>query len=678
MNEHITPPHSAARIAGAAAAGTAASEGDLLRVDDLAVSFMTPGGPVSALRGITFRVRAGSNVAIVGESGSGKSVTAQAIMGLLPRNATIEAGTITFNDPATAAAAAAADAGKSGRTLQAGKPAPTSIDLAALDPRSTAFRSIRGGRISMIFQEPMTSLSPVHRIGDQIREALELHASVRGQAAETRVRDMLKLVRFPDPERGYKSFPFELSGGLRQRVMIAMALVCRPSLLIADEPTTALDVTVQAQVLGLIRDLQSELGMAVMLITHDMGVVANVADEVVVLYRGQRMEAGTAQDIFTTPRHPYLVALMNAVPRIDIEVPQRLQPMGMDADQAEEAARARARAAAGDSKALAARSDASTPLLSVRNLHKSFQIRAETFGFDSKTAKTVKAVDNISLDVRAGECLGLVGESGCGKTTLSKMIMGAVRPDEGEIIYAGDEGEPPVDLAQLDEAGMRPLRRHIQYLFQDPNGSLNPRMTVLSLVAEPMRVQKVGTEESRRQRVEELLDIVRLDPRFLNRYPHSFSGGQRQRLGIARALTLSPRMLILDEPVSALDVSTQAQVLNLLNDLRADMGLTYLFITHNLAVVNYVADRIAVMCAGRLVELAPRRNIFADARHPYTRALLASAPSPDLKRPLDFEAIRDGAATRPENWPAPFDDHADDRARMVEVADGHFVRQRGA
>ncbi len=613
---------------------------NILEVRDLRVSFLTPGGAIEALRGINFRVRARETVALVGESGSGKSVTAQVLMGLLPRVARITSGEVLFRD---------ADSG----TIQ---------DLAKLDPHSADFRAIRGGRISIVFQEPMTSLSPLHRVGDQIQEALELHDTVTGKAAKARVIDMLRLVRYPDPERGYKSYPFELSGGLRQRAMIAMALVCRPALLVADEPTTALDVTVQAQVLGLIKDLQRELGMAVLMITHDMGVVANVADEVVVLYRGQVMEAGASEDIFRDPRHPYLKALMAAVPRIDADPAHRLMPLSGPDDRTTGAL---------VKKRPVIRADA-PQLLTVTNLSKSFTIQAESFGFKKTSARTVKAVAGVSFSIADGECLGLVGESGCGKTTVSKMIIGALPVDTGTINYKGDA--TPVDLAPMDDAARAPYRRHLQYIFQDPQGSLNPRMTVLDLIAEPLKVQGIGDKASQRARVEELLGLVGIDPRFLNRYPHSFSGGQRQRLGIARALALSPKLLLLDEPVSALDVSTQAQVLNLLNDLRANLGLTYLFISHNLAVVNYVADRVAVMCAGRLVEVAPRRALFTDPRHPYTRALLASAPSPDLDHRLNFDVIRDGAATNPANWPAPYDERPDDPNALVEIDHGHFVR----
>lgn len=615
---------------------------NILEVRNLRVAFDTPGGAIHALRGIDFRITERETVALVGESGSGKSVTAQVLMGLLPKVARISSGEALFRDPKTG----------------------TVTDLAKLSPATAEFRAIRGGRISIVFQEPMTSMSPLHRVGAQIQEALELHDNVTGAAAKARVIDMLRLVRFPDPERGYKSYTFELSGGLRQRAMIAMALVCNPALLVADEPTTALDVTVQAQVLGLIRDLQRELGMSVLMITHDMGVVANMADEVVVLYRGEVMEAGTADDIFRSPRHAYLKALMGAVPRIDADPATRLMPLASP-DEGVPATLAKQRPVV--------RPDA-PPLLTVKDLVKTYSIHAESFGLKKTAARVVKAVSGVSFTIKDGECLGLVGESGCGKTTVSKMIIGAVPVDSGSVLY--QDGDSSVDLAVMNDAARSAYRRRMQYIFQDPQGSLNPRMTVLDAVSEPLKVQGIGDKASQRARVEELLGLVGVDPRFLNRYPHSFSGGQKQRLGVARALTLEPKLLLLDEPVSALDVSTQAQVLNLLNDLRANLGLTYLFISHNLAVVNYVADRVAVMCAGRLVEVAPRRALFADPRHPYTRALLASAPSPDLDRRLDFELIRDGAATDPGKWPAPFDDREGVANELVEVGPGHFVRAR--
>jgi peptide/nickel transport system ATP-binding protein len=610
--------------------------GNLLEVNDLAVEFATPAGPLHALKGISFRIRPRSAVALVGESGSGKSVCAQAIMGLLPGIARITRGQILFHD-------------------RQRSHAPV-VDLARLPPRSADFRAIRGGRISMIFQEPMTSLSPLHTVGDQVTEAVSLHEKLTRREAEARCRDMLKLVRFPNPERTFRSYPFELSGGLRQRAMIAMALICRPALLIADEPTTALDVTVQAQILGLIRDMQAELGMAVLMITHDMGVVANVAEEVVVAYRGEVMESGMARDLFTAPGHPYLKALLRAVPRVDADPNERLVPL---VDVPREAAKT---AAAPKEKGR---------ILEVKDVVKRYAIRGDTFGLSTAKAETITAVDRVSFGIERGECLGLVGESGCGKTTVAKMIMGAIQADEGQIIFRGAGAE--TDLARLGDKALVPFRRRIQYVFQDPFGSLDPRMTVLEALTEPLGVHRIGGGSERRERAAALMRKVGIDPRFLNRYPHSFSGGQRQRIGIGRALILDPELVVCDEPVSALDVSTRAQVLNLLKDLQDELGLTLLFISHDLAVVNYIADRVAVMCRGRLVEIAPREALFRDPRHPYTKALLASVPHPDLAHPLDFKGIGEGRMTEPSAWPAPFNG-GDGPVPLIPVGEGHLVR----
>jgi len=614
---------------------------DLLEVKNLRVCFDTRAGRLEAVRGVSFRVKAGSCVAIVGESGSGKSVCAQAIMGILPRNAKIDSGEILFSDT------------KSG----------TVVDLAQLDPTSEGYRKIRGGRISIIFQEPMTSLSPLHTVGDQISEALRLHEDLKGEAARERCVEILKLVRFPDPERAYKTYSFELSGGLRQRAMIAMALVCSPALLIADEPSTALDVTVQAQILGLIKDLQSELNMAVLMITHDMGVVANVADEIVVVYHGEVMESGSLEELFSKPEHPYLKALLNAVPRFDAAVGERLAPL-------REIKPHRGKLLSGYMACDV--EDGGRPILQVKNISKEFGIRSENFGFSSGKGISVRAVDHVSFDIARGECLALVGESGCGKTTVSKMIMRAMDADSGEIIF-NDQGAD-IDMLTLGDREMIPYRKKIQYIFQDPFGSLNPRMTVFDILSEPLKIHNIGDNAYRREVVVELMQLVGLDPRHLNRYPHSFSGGQRQRIGIARVLGLQPELVICDEPVSALDVSVQAQVLNLLNDLRAELGLTYLFISHDLAVVNYIADRIAVMCRGRLVELAPKEMLFKNPRHPYTKTLLASVPFPDLDHPLDFSAVCSDLMTDPSGWPEPFDVREAKDASLIDLGGGHYVR----
>ena len=621
---------------------------NLLQVENLQIDFRVHDGILRAVDGVSFRVRPGGTMALVGESGSGKSVCSQAIMGILPRPARISGGKILFFDPLNNGLA---------------------TDIAQVPPDSAAMRSIRGGRISIIFQEPMTSLSALHSVGDQITEAVMLHRPNidKNQAADLTV-DMLRMVGFPDPRRALRTYPFELSGGLRQRAMIAMALVCRPALLIADEPTTALDVTIQAQILKLIQDLQQELGMAVLIITHDLGVVANVAEEVVVMYRGKVVEQGTLDDIFARPEHPYLQALLRAVPRFDMKPGERLVPIR------------EIRSATGhllaQKEPWPQHGDSAGPLLSVTNVEKTYTIRKaenlveSVFGGGKK--QEVRAVREVSFDIKRGECLGLVGESGCGKTTLSKILMRAITPEGGRVTF-NDRGKA-VDVLALEGTKLIEFRKRLQFIFQDPFGSLNPRMTVFDVINEPLVIHQVGDDAHRREMVRELMQLVGLDPRHLNRYPHSFSGGQRQRIGIARALALKPDMVICDEPVSALDVSIQAQILNLLKDLQEKLGLTYLFVSHNLAVVDYIADRIAVMCAGRLVELAPRSQLFHKPVHPYTRALLAAVPEPDPSRRLDLSALMEGKASNPADWPAPFtadDSHALD---WVEMSEGHFVR----
>ena len=609
---------------------------NLLEIKNLAVEFSAQGGPVKAVDGVSFRIKPGETTAVVGESGSGKSVTAQAVMGILAKNATITGGSILFNEPEE-----------------------EPIDIAALSRDSAAMRSIRGGKISIIFQEPMTSLSPLHTIGNQISEALTLHRDVSKIEARRLTQEMLSLVGFPSPESALNAYPFELSGGLRQRAMIAMALVCRPSLLIADEPTTALDVTIQAQILKLIKDLQAELGMAVMMITHDLGVVANVADEVVVMYHGKVMESGPVDEIFRNPEHPYLKSLLAAVPRFDMVKGERLTPIREIKPSTGHLLQETNKASTPSIK---------EPLLEVKGLTKRFKSR-RSLGAEQKT---FLAVDDVSFSIGRGECLGLVGESGCGKSTTSKMIMSALKPDEGQVLF-GDQGTQ-VDLSNLRSKELFPFRRRMQYVFQDPFSALNPRMTVREILMEPLVIHSIGDPSYQLEMARELMQLVGLDDRHLSRYPHSFSGGQRQRIGIARALALKPELLLCDEPVSALDVSIQAQILNLLKDLQDKLGLTYLFVSHNLAVVDYMADRIAVMCAGRLVEIAKKEDLFADPRHPYTQGLLAAVPEPNLDHPLDFSKLMDERASDPTNWPVPFRLRPGERAHMEEVAPGHLVR----
>ena len=608
----------------------------LLRVEDVHVTFRAEEGAVEAVRGVSFDVTAGRTLAVVGESGSGKTVLSQAILGILSKTARLEKGRLLFADPRGDGEA---------------------VDLAAYPQNHRVRRAIRGGRISMIFQEPMSSLSPVHTIGDQIGEALRLHVPVRRHEIRDRVVEMLERVGFPQPAAAFDLYPFELSGGLRQRAMIAMALICEPALLIADEPTTALDVTIQAQILELMQRLQAEFDMAILFITHDLGVVANLADEIVVMYRGRVMEAGAARELLGAPRHPYLKALLHAVPRLEMAPEARLTPLR------------EVRVTARDLAELASEQphrQVRGPLLTVAGLSKSFATRR------AGKAGAVRALADVGFGLRRGESFAVVGESGSGKTTLAKTIMRAVTADAGTIRF--DEEGADLDVLALEGRALERFRTRVQYIFQDPFASLNPRMTVADLIAEPLMIHDVGDGPERLHRVRVLAQAVGLDVRALRRYPHSFSGGQRQRVGIARALALHPELLICDEPVSALDVSVQAQILNLLKDLQGPLGLTYLFIAHNLAVVRYIADRVAVMCQGRVVELAPTEGLFRTPAHPYTRALLAAVPEPDPDRRLDLARFRDGVTSAPAEWPQPFALRPGDDGRMVDLGDGHHVR----
>jgi peptide/nickel transport system ATP-binding protein len=650
---------------------------ELLRVENLTVEFGVHEGILRAVDNVSFSIPPGGTLALVGESGSGKSVCSQAIMGLLPRSASIPSGSILFKDP---------------------RDSEPVVDIAKLDRTGPEMRAIRGGEISIIFQEPMTSLSALHTVGDQIGEAVELHgggghlsnihslgnqmheAAERSRVRMTRAEideltvDMLRRVGFPDPKRALRTYPFELSGGLRQRAMIAMALVCRPALLIADEPTTALDVTIQAQILRLMKDLQKDLGMALLMITHDLGVVANVADDVVVMYRGKVVEAGNLHDIFDDPQHPYLKALLHAVPRFDMRPGERLQPIREIKASTGHLLQQKPEVAPTDTF------NPNAPVLKVRHLSKTYKIRKADTLLESLlgggTTRTVRAVNDVSFDVVRGECLGLVGESGCGKTTLSKMLMRGLSadPNEGAGRVVFDDWGRKIDVMMLEGEELNSFRRKLQFIFQDPFGSLNPRMTVYDILVEPLIIHGIGDEAYRREMVGELMEMVGLDRRQLSRYPHSFSGGQRQRIGIARSLALRPDMVICDEPVSALDVSIQAQILNLLKDLQKQLGLTLMFISHNLAVVDYIADRIAVMCAGRLVELAPAGVLFRNPLHPYTKALLAAVPMPDPKQRLDLRMLMEGKASDPRAWPTPFTDDGSHPVLWTEVEPGHYVR----
>ncbi|HVO03095.1 MAG TPA: ABC transporter ATP-binding protein [Candidatus Cybelea sp.] len=521
----------------------------LLEVRDLGVAF----GPATAVDRVSFEIDKGETFALVGESGSGKSVTALSILQLLPYPfAHHPSGSIKFQ----------------GQEL-----------MRAPEP---VLRAVRGGKISMIFQEPMTSLNPLHRVEKQITEAMLLHRNIPKPQARERALELLKLVGIDNPERRLKAFPHELSGGQRQRVMIAMALANDPDLLIADEPTTALDVTVQAQILKLLRELQARLGMAILLITHDLGLVKSFADRVAVMQKGEIVEAKTPAELFAKPEHPYTRMLLAA------------QPKG---------------------RAVAPQSDAKT-LAAVENLKVWFPIKAGVF---RRVVDHVRALEGVSAEIREGETLGVVGESGSGKTTLGLALLRLIA-SEGSIVYAGNR------IDGFDRRRMRPLRREMQIVFQDPYGSLSPRLSVGEIVAEGLEVHGIEREPgAREQAVVEALEEVGLDPETRHRYPHEFSGGQRQRISIARALILKPRLIVLDEPTSALDMSVQAQIVDLLRDLQARHGLAYLFISHDLRVVRALADRVIVLKDGRIVEAGPVQRIFDSPSADYTKALLRAA-----------------------------------------------------
>jgi len=539
----------------------------LLEVKNLQVQFTSDDGVVKAVDGISFDIRKGETLAVVGESGSGKSVTSLAAMRLIPDPpGRITGGEILFRT-------------KAGNT----------IDLAKAS--NSQMRKIRGNDIAMIFQEPMTSLNPVYTVGDQIAEAIMLHQGKSRSQAMKLATDMLELVELPDPKKRVHYYPHQMSGGQRQRVMIAMALSCNPALLIADEPTTALDVIIQAQILDLIKRLQEETGASVLFITHDLGVVAEIAERAVVMQKGKIVEAGQVKDIFNDAQHPYTQRLLDAVPRIDISKPA---PEVVKKPEV---------------------------LLDVNKLRKWFPI---TGGVFQRTVGHVKAVNDIDFELQRGEVLGLVGESGSGKTTAGRSILRLIEPTSGEVVFDG------TDITKLNTAQMRAYRRRMQIIFQDPYASLNPRMTIGNILAEPLIIHKLfNSRKERDRRVAELLDLVQLEPNWVNRYPHEFSGGQRQRVGIARALAVEPEFIVADECVSALDVSIQRDVLDLIKDLRERLGLTMLFISHDLAVVEDISDRVAVMYKGELVEVNDAHAIYRNPKDDYTKALLSAVPIPD-------------------------------------------------
>jgi peptide/nickel transport system ATP-binding protein len=623
---------------GAAAPGAAQSPW-LLEVEDLHVHFVTTRGVVRAVEGISYKVRPGEVVALVGESGCGKSVSSLAIMRLLARPAgRVVAGRILFQG----------------------------VNL--LDLGEDEMREIRGRDIAMIFQEPMTSLNPVLTIGFQIMEPLMIHLGMTAQAARTRAAELLKMVGIPDTERRLDQYPHQFSGGMRQRVMIAIALSCNPKLIIADEPTTALDVTIQAQILKLMKDLSRDLGIALVVITHNLGIVARYANRVNVMYAARLAEQGTAADVFAKPLHPYTAGLLRSVPRLDKPRGLKLEtidglppnlldpPLGcrfaprcpakqdacvaappplVEAEPHHYSACVRAKEmaqvgpaglglqSANPQPPRSKQLDRSSPLLRVHDLRTYFEVGAGLHMFKHKRLE-VRAVDGLSLEVFRGETVGLVGESGCGKTTVGRTLLRLEQATGGEIVFGG------ANVTRSKGQQLKDYRRKIQVIFQDPYSSLNPRMTIGEIIAEPMQVYKlVQDRKAAREKVQELLTQVGLFEYMAERYPHELSGGQRQRVGIARALAMQPSFIVCDEPVSALDVSIQAQIINLLEDLQSKYQLTYLFIAHDLAVVRHISDRVVVMYLGRVMEIADRDALYADPLHPYTRALLDAVPIPD-------------------------------------------------
>jgi glutathione transport system ATP-binding protein len=604
----------------------------LLEVDGLVVEFRTIDGTIRAVDRVGFRIDRGETLAIVGESGSGKSVSALSIMRL------VELGGGRIVDGAVGF-----------RRLDG-----STVDL--VHASAAVLRAIRGNEISMIFQEPMTSLNPVLTVGEQIAEAIELHQGKSRREARALALEALERVRIPEAASRLDAYPHQLSGGMRQRAMIAMALACRPALLIADEPTTALDVTIQAQILDLIKLLQREIGMAVLFITHDMGVVAEMADRVVVMWRGRKVEEGPVARIFEAPEHPYTQALLAAVPRLGSmrgkDRPERFPRVELG-DEPAPAPRPPAPA----TRTVAA---AGGPLLEVEALTTRFPVGG---GFLGRPKAAVHAVEGVSFTLASGETLALVGESGCGKSTTARTILRLQEPTRGRVSFAGR------DITALPRAAMAPVRRRMQMIFQDPYASLNPRLSALGLVGEPLRIHGLARGSELEDRVVALLRRTGLGPEHLRRYPHEFSGGQRQRLCIARALALEPDLIVADEPLSALDVSIQAQIVNLLIDLQEELGLSYLFVSHDLAVVERIAHRVAVMYLGRIVEIGPRAAIFEDPRHPYTKKLLSAVPiaDPRLRRnELRLATEEIPSPLRPWGFEPP-------PAVYEEVAPGHRV-----
>ncbi len=584
----------------------------LLSVRDLSIGF---GAAAPVVQNVNFDVEPGQTLALVGESGSGKTISCRAVLRILPRTAQIRSGTITLN----------------------GGDGP--MDLSQISERQ--MRDIRGNRISMIFQEPMRSLSPLHKIGNQVSEVLWLHRGASEKQAKRTVLEQFERVGFPDPERAYNSYPFELSGGMRQRAMIAMAMVAKPELLVADEPTTALDVTTQAQVLGLIKDLQKETGMALILVTHDLGVVANMAETVVVMHKGRVMESGSASSILEEPAHPYTQQLFNAAPAIPDEDSVGLPMPAKDL------------------------------ILEMKGVSKTYTMRASK-GW--KSDKLIHACRGVDFRLARGKTLAIVGESGSGKTTAARIALGAELPDPGgEVLFRTSPEVEPITVHRMSRAERTAFQRQAQMVFQDPYSSLSPRMRIQDAMTEPLEIHGIGSTAEQRDKAAEMLQRVGLNEDMLKRYPHAFSGGQRQRLSIARAMMLDPSLIVCDEPTSALDVSVQEQILTLLEKLQDTLNLSYLFISHDLAVVARIADEVAVMRQGLVVEQAPPETLFYNPRHPYTKALIAAQPEPDINRPINLKLVALGAGS-PDSWDEAFRFSDSVIPSLVEMEPGHKVR----
>ena len=596
-------------------------ENTLLEFKNLVTEFHTEGTSVKAVNDVSFTLNKGETIGIVGESGSGKSVTSLSAMRLIPNPpGIISGGEIIFHQ-------------KDG----------TTTDLLKISEEQ--MRKFRGNEIAMIFQEPMTSLNPVFTCGNQVMEAIILHQKLNNKAAKSLTLELFEKVQLPDPERIYSAYPHQISGGQKQRVMIAMAMSCQPSVLIADEPTTALDVTVQKTILQLMQKLQTEQEMGILFITHDLGVIAELADKVVVMYKGKIVEQGSVWDIFNNPQHPYTKGLLACRPPLDkrytflptVSDFMQTDDKGNIVDNGVSVADFTKKLVISEKTRIASQKAlfAKEPVLTIKNLKTYFPIKG---GFFGGITGQVKAVDNVSFDVYPGETLGLVGESGCGKTTIGRTIIRLEEPTSGEMLYKGK------DIAKMNAKELRAFRKEVQIIFQDPYSSLNPRMTIGNAIMEPMQVHGIlANDDERKKRVEELLSRVNLDPSHFYRYPHEFSGGQRQRIGIARALAVNPKFIICDESVSALDVSVQAQVLNLLNELKQEFGLTYIFISHDLSVVKYMSDRMVVMQEGKIEEMGDADQICNNPGTDYTKKLIDAIPEgklEDIKKHLESKGVK--------------------------------------